>query len=955
MTNKISTKRALLSSIMAMLLCLTMLVGTTFAWFTDSVTSGGNVIQSGTLDVARYWAEGNEDPTAVSKWKDASTGAIFNNDKWEPGYIEAKHIKIANEGTLALKYQMRILANGVISELADVIDVYYFAEAKQLSRADFVNAKPLGTLAEVLKNNVTVNDEITPNANAISNVVKGSLEKDKSTTITLAFKMRDLAGDEYQNLSIGADFSIQILATQYTSENDSFDNQYDGGADFAPQEVPAAMVYAMSQNTVSNIVLVDANKNPIGNGLDVGYSFQPSETYEQALASEYSWAHADFYVYADATVPANSIMLAGYYSLFGDFIGIDSNSWIGLSNDGFDVQAGEANGIRLLKDGMSGISIAYNEICNYGNDGDGFLCGAADLTGVNEGTTLTVELRLYKTYSEEEAEALGYGKTKNQETGECITVGKFEYTFDDPTVEYLADGSRVRYGENGKVTLEGVDKATVTNGTYYIPDGVTTLNGEVFTQNANITTVVIPDTITDFGATGVSATGASSGAFKNSAVETVVLPEGMTEIPAAAFNGAKNLKSVNIPASVETIGVNAFRQTALETLTVPATVDTISYGAFRDMTSLTTVTIEGDVHIPDYAFRGCSALRTVYINGENATVGSNMAFANASSNNPGTNNIKFYVKSESVAAQVRACMGVGTDFWIYVDDVEVTVVKNDTELLNAIKNPINETSTTILLADGTYSKDLNLTIDAMGQAQCDNFIFKAAGDNVTYAGTITLGYYESTVGAANWEANVTFEGITFQHATVNTHSINVQSVNSANFIDCHFVGNNREYGITCARGNSTGTSKIVGCTFENAGMQLLGNFATDLVIDYCTFADSCVNVQGGNGVTVQNCVFNNTLTETNIDDSFYAIRSNSTPITVKGCKINIDSELTDVVTTAQAKWYLLANRGTTNWTVTDVEITITDAALAQTQLQITACTSTGVINATNLTVNGVQR
>ena len=70
--------------------------------------------------------------------------------------------------------------------------------------------------------------------------------------------------------------------------------------------------------------------------------------------------------------------------------------------------------------------------------------------------------------------------------------------------------------------------------------------------------------------------------------------------------------------------------------------------------------------------------------------------------------------------------------------------------------------------------------------------------------------------------------------------------------------------------------------------------------------------------------------------------------------MNIDSELTEVAT-AQAKWYLLANRGTTNWTVENVAVTLTDAALAQTELDITACTSTGVINTTNLTVNGVAQ
>ena len=109
MTKTKTTKRALLSSVIALLVCFTMLIGTTFAWFTDSVTSAGNIIKSGTLDVEMHWAEGTKDPNAVdTAWTDASAGAIFNNDKWEPGYVEVRHIKISNVGTLALKYQLHI-------------------------------------------------------------------------------------------------------------------------------------------------------------------------------------------------------------------------------------------------------------------------------------------------------------------------------------------------------------------------------------------------------------------------------------------------------------------------------------------------------------------------------------------------------------------------------------------------------------------------------------------------------------------------------------------------------------------------------------------------------------------------------------------------------------------------------------------------------------------------------
>ena len=124
------SKSKLFQSIVALLLCMSMFVGTTFAWFTDSVTSGNNIITSGKLKVEMQWADGTQDP-ATTQWTDASKGAIFDNDLWEPGYTEVRHIKIANVGNLALKYQLQIVANGTVSQLADVIDVYYMDPAQQ--------------------------------------------------------------------------------------------------------------------------------------------------------------------------------------------------------------------------------------------------------------------------------------------------------------------------------------------------------------------------------------------------------------------------------------------------------------------------------------------------------------------------------------------------------------------------------------------------------------------------------------------------------------------------------------------------------------------------------------------------------------------------------------------------------------------------------------------------------
>ena len=198
-----TVKKALLSSVFALVVCVSMLLGTTFAWFTDSVTSSGNIIQSGTLKVAMYWAEGSEDPASEQTvWEDASSGAIFNHTNWEPGFSQARHVRITNDGTLGFKYQVRIVTHEEVSALAEVIDVYYFKDATQLTEDSAEVGERLGTLVEVLENKELIN---------------GRLAANSSSAFSLVFKMRESAGNEYQGLTVG-EFLVQIVATQLADE-----------------------------------------------------------------------------------------------------------------------------------------------------------------------------------------------------------------------------------------------------------------------------------------------------------------------------------------------------------------------------------------------------------------------------------------------------------------------------------------------------------------------------------------------------------------------------------------------------------------------------------------------------------------------------------------------------------------------------------------------------------------
>lgn len=245
MTKK-TTKRALVSSLVILALCFTMLLGTTFAWFTDSAASNGNIIKTGSLDVEMSWAEGTADP-ATATYADASTGAIFNYDLWEPGYAVARHIKIENKGTLALKYKVQIIANGEVSKLADVIDVYYADPAVKVeSRDALTDSMKIGTLTDVLAGMETT---------AAGNLLAGA-----SHNITLVLKMNENAGNEYKNLSIGTDFSVQIQATQLAHEEDSFGPDYDEGAE------------AVIVNTADDFVAALANGGDVALGANISVS-----------------------------------------------------------------------------------------------------------------------------------------------------------------------------------------------------------------------------------------------------------------------------------------------------------------------------------------------------------------------------------------------------------------------------------------------------------------------------------------------------------------------------------------------------------------------------------------------------------------------------------------------------------------------------------------------------------
>lgn len=224
---KRNTKRALLLSALSLLVCVSMFVGSTFAWFTDSVTSANNVIKSGNLDVELYYSANMTDWAKV----EADTN-IFTDSLWEPGYTEVVYLKVVNEGTLALKYIMNVAVasetgsvnvNGDAFKLSDFIEYGITpVQSAYATRAAAVNA--------VVMNSMALNE-------AYASADSETLLPGKEAVVAMVVYMPSSV-DNAANHAKGAvvptiNLGINLLATQLEHENDSFGNDYDADADFA--------------------------------------------------------------------------------------------------------------------------------------------------------------------------------------------------------------------------------------------------------------------------------------------------------------------------------------------------------------------------------------------------------------------------------------------------------------------------------------------------------------------------------------------------------------------------------------------------------------------------------------------------------------------------------------------------------------------------------------------------
>ena len=238
MTNFKSTKRALFSSVIALLVCFTMLLGTTFAWFTDSVSSGINKIQSGTLDAELIYVNSyNGTPETVNA--DTKIFMDINGDPilWEPGAFASGRFEVVNQGTLALKYQLKLIYDNATETpdgktLADVLSVYAIARNKTAGEDGKMEDEVLNE--QQIDAAIPAYDPMNMPLFKDGFIVEAYLLPGESFTYEIGLCWIPSENDNDYNVEGGLsiDFGVVLLATQMTYETDGDGDWYDGEASY---------------------------------------------------------------------------------------------------------------------------------------------------------------------------------------------------------------------------------------------------------------------------------------------------------------------------------------------------------------------------------------------------------------------------------------------------------------------------------------------------------------------------------------------------------------------------------------------------------------------------------------------------------------------------------------------------------------------------------------------------
>ena len=235
MTKANSTKKALLSSAFAILICVAMLIGTTFAWFTDTASTGVNKIQAGNLDIeVKYTLDGDN-------WNDLDGATdIFQKGLWEPGHTEVVALKFKNNGSLALKYSINM---NIVDETAGINKLN-----QEYKLSDYLKVKTLSQEASLI-GDICIGMAFSERNDGLGYTATANFKDatvldhdlflapgEVGNYLIMKVYMPETVGNEANAISTekaaSINFGLNVVATQIPYEKDSFGNTYDKDATY---------------------------------------------------------------------------------------------------------------------------------------------------------------------------------------------------------------------------------------------------------------------------------------------------------------------------------------------------------------------------------------------------------------------------------------------------------------------------------------------------------------------------------------------------------------------------------------------------------------------------------------------------------------------------------------------------------------------------------------------------
>lgn len=649
------TKRALLTSVLALVLSLAMLVGSTFAWFTDTASTGVNRIVSGNLDVGlEYWDK-------ESGWLDAedSKDLFDENALWEPGYTQIVYLKVKNGGNLALTYAMQITpvheqlginVDGEEFKLSDYIqfgwavitvgedDTFQFAD-RDAARAAVGEGAQLGK---------------TLHRQTAEPLAAGAEE-----LVALVAWMPEDVGNKanYSTVQPTIELSLKVLATQAAVESDSFDNTYDGdaatdeGLDSKPEynysytEEEGVTLITDENGKVVKAVVSGVN-GKVPDGLFANLKQSVDENGKPIAVPAERWADLTEVVIEDGVTEIGKDVFQGCVGLTKVTIP-DSvkkiGTWSfymckGLKN--VDIPANmEIGDSSFRQSGLEQVTVSGGSVGNYAfhrNEsletinidcetiGDEAFSGCDSLTNITLGSSVKTLGRAVF-YTCDALERVEIPST-------VADIGERTFYSCPALKEAIIRAGTVKAGTfyncRALTTLIISDNATLdasfTVGNTHAKETLETVKierGEIgnsaFSNCTNLTTVELGNDVTSIG---------KSAFLKCTQLPSITIGDGVISIGSGAFSGCTALTNANIGSGA--IGATAFQDcTRLTDVTLGDGVTLIGTNAFLRCTALTSISIGSNVGtIESFAFSGCTALEEVTIPAAQVKRG---AFSNA--------------------------------------------------------------------------------------------------------------------------------------------------------------------------------------------------------------------------------------------------------------------------------------------------------------------------------------